>query len=210
MAWILADSPRALGSTLLLSLAGAGLAVGLALPIAVLAARYRSRLVTGLETVTYVGHVVPGIVVGLSLVFFSLAVVPELYQTVIVLAFAYAVLFLPRAIGSARAAIGQVSPALEEVARSLGRSATRTWVTVTARTAWPGIAAGALLVMVTAMKELPATLMLRPIGTSTLATELWEKTTNAAYGAAAPYAIALVLLASVPAYLLSRPRGAGW
>jgi iron(III) transport system permease protein len=65
------------------------------------------------------------------------------------------------------------------------------------------VAAGGLLVLLTAMKELPATLMLRPTGLDTLATELWSRTEVAAYGAAAPYALALIALAAVPAWLMS-------
>jgi iron(III) transport system permease protein len=71
----------------------------------------------------------------------------------------------------------------------------------------PGVAAGGILVLLTAMKELPATLMLRPTGLDTLATELWSRTDVAAYGAAAPYAITLVALAAVPAWLLGRAVG---
>lgn len=191
-------------TTLGLSLGGAALAVALGLPIAILAARHRSRIVAVMESVTYLGNGVPGLVVGLSLVVFTLNVIPGLYQTALALCLAYAIIFLPRAIGSARSAIEQVPPPLEDVSRSLGRGPGRTWFTVTARLSAPGIAAGGLLVAVTAMKELPATLMLLPIGANTLATELWRHTTMAAYAAAAPYAIALVLVASVPAYFLSR------
>ena len=54
------------------------------------------------------------------------------------------------------------------------------------------------------MKELPATLMMRPIGVDTLATRLWQLTDIAAYGAAAPYALSLIIAASVPALLLAR------
>jgi iron(III) transport system permease protein len=68
----------------------------------------------------------------------------------------------------------------------------------------PGILAGTLLVLLTAMKELPATLMLRPTGFDTLATEMWQQTSVAAYGQAAPYALGLVLLAAVPAFVLAR------
>jgi len=75
---------------------------------------------------------------------------------------------------------------------------------VTGRLAWPGIAAGTLLVVLTAMKELPATLMLRPTGFNTLATELWSRTEIQAFGSAAPYALAMILLASVPAWLMGR------
>ncbi|MBX3094513.1 MAG: iron ABC transporter permease [Cryobacterium sp.] len=201
------DWPRLLesaGTTIGLSLGGALLAVTLGLPIAALAARYRLRMAGALESAAYLGNGVPGIVVGLSLVFFTLNVVPALYQTALALCFVYAVIFLPKAIGSARSAIEQVPPSLEDVSRSLGRSAPATWATVTARLAAPGIAAGGLLVAVTAMKELPATLMLLPTGANTLATELWQHTTMTAYAAATPYAIALVLVASIPAYLLSK------
>jgi iron(III) transport system permease protein len=197
---------QAAGSTLVLSAGGALLAVLLAAPVATLAARHRSRPVAAVEATAYLGHGLPGIVVGLSLVFFSLAAVPALYQTAPVLVFAYAVLFLPKAIGSARAAVERVPPVVEEVARTLGRRAAHAWLVVTARQAWPGIAAGGLLVMVTAMKELPATLMLRPVGVQTLATELWQKTSIGAVGAAAPAALLLVLLACVPAWLLAAGR----
>lgn len=195
-------------NTVLLALIGALIAVLLALPIAVLAARYRGRLVRWIESVGHLSLGLPGIVVGLSLVFFSLSVAPGLYQTVFVLAFAYGVLFMPKAIGAIRSSVAQVPTSLEEVARTLGHSRWQAWWHVTARLARPGIAAGALLTAVAAMKELPATLLLRPTGTSTLATELWARTDVSAYGAAAPYAAALVLLAAVPAFLLSGVRRA--
>lgn len=186
------------------SLFGALLALVLALPIAILAARYTSRLVRGIEGAAFLGHALPGVVVGLSLVFLTLAVVPAVYQSLAVLSFAYAVLFLPKAIGASRSSIAAVPPTLETTARSLGRGPLRTWFTVTGRLAWPGIAAGTLLVLLTAMKELPATLMLRPTGFNTLATELWSRTEIQAFGSAAPYALAMILLASVPAWLMGR------
>ena len=204
------DLPRLLGSvgaTLGLAVAGAILAVLLALPIAALAARYRSRLVSAIEAVGFLGHALPGIVVGLSLVYFSLAAVPAFYQTVVVLVFAYAVLFMPKAIGTARSGFAAVPDSLVAVSRTLGLSPLATWWRVNARLALPGIAVGALLVAISVMKELPATLLLRPTGISTLATELWSRTTVFEFGAAAPYAAALVLVAAVPAVLLSGIRG---
>lgn len=204
------DVPRLLGSvgaTLGLAVAGAVLAVLLALPIAALAARYRGRLVDTIEAAGFLGHALPGIVVGLSLVYFSLAVVPAFYQTVVVLVFAYAVLFMPKAIGTSRSGFAAVPDSLAAVSRTLGLSPLATWWRVNARLALPGIAVGALLVAISVMKELPATLLLRPTGISTLATELWARTTVFEFGAAAPYAAALVLVAAVPAVLLSGIRG---
>ncbi|WP_374999657.1 ABC transporter permease [Aeromicrobium sp. CTD01-1L150] len=195
----------AVGSTVAVAAGGALLALVLAVPIGVLAARHRGPVVTVVEAGGFSGHALPGIVVALSLVYFSLRVVPSLYQGVLVLMFAYAVLFLPKAIGATRTSVAQVSPALTEVAQSLGRRPLAAHRAVTWPLATPGVAAGALLVMLTAMKELPATLLLRPTGMDTLATEIWSRTSAAAYGAAAPYALALLVVAAVPAFLLSRP-----
>lgn len=199
----------AVGSTLSLSAIGAILTVALAVPIGVLAARFRGRFVAGVESVSYLGNAIPGIVVGLAMVFLTLNLVPALYQTSLALAAAYAVMFLPKAVGATRTSLEQVPREVEEAARVLGRGPARVWTTVTARIAAPGVLTGGLLVMLTAMKELPATLMLRPIGVETLATELWSKSAVGAFGAAAPYAVALVLTAALPAYLLSRPGRTG-
>ena len=204
------DVPRlveAIGATLGLALTAALVTALVALPIAALAARYRGRLVAMIEAVGFLGHALPGIVVGLSLVFFALAAVPALYQTSVVLVFAYVVLFMPRAIGSMRSGIAAVPGSLTDVSRMLGYSPLVTWWRVTARLALPAIGVGTLLVAISVMKELPATLLLRPTGISTLATELWGRTAVFEFGAAAPYAAALVLLAAVPTVLLSGIRG---
>ena len=67
--------------------------------------------------------------------------------------------------------------------------------------------AGAALVFLAVVTELTATLLLAPIGTTTLATEFWSRAASLAYGAAAPYAALMVLL-SAPATLPAHPRGA--
>jgi len=183
---------------------GAVIALALAVPVGILAARYRGRLVRGIESASFLGHGLPGVVVGLALVFLTISLLPAVYQTLVTLAFAYAVLFAPKAIGSTRSAVAAVSPDLESMARSLGKGAWSAWWATTGRLAWPGIAAGGLLVLLTAMKELPATLMLRPTGFETLATRLWSRTEVGAFGEAAPYALGLILLAAVPAWLMGR------
>ena len=192
-------------ATLILSAAGALLAVLLALPIATLAARHSSRIARVIETAGSLPLALPGIVVGLGLVFFSLNAVPALYQSAAVLAFAYGLLFLPKAIGTVRASIERVPRSLEDVARTLGYGPIATWRRVTARLSRPGILVATLFITVTAMKELPATILLRPTGMNTLAIELWSKTSITAFGAAVPYAIALLALAAIPAVLLA-PR----
>ena len=98
-----------------------------------------------------------------------------------------------------------VPPVLEDVARTLGYSPAQAFMRVTMRLASPGIAAGALLVLLTVMKELPATLMLRPTGENTLATRLWSLSEVGAYAAAAPYSLSLIAIGAIPAFVLAVP-----
>ena len=121
-----------------------------------------------------------------------------IYLQAPLLVLAYAVLFVPLTVGSIRSAVEAAPIRLEEVARSLGRSPVRAFGAVTARVAAPGIAAGTALVLLTCMKELPVTLLLRPTGTDTLATRLWNFSSISDYASAAPYAVALVVFAAVP------------
>ena len=198
------DLAGALGTTVGISALAATVAVAVALPVSILAARYRGPLVTGLESVSYLGHALPGVVVALALVTLSLQFFPGAYQSALVLLAAYGILFLPKSIGASRAAIAQVPEELEETSRTLGRGPVRTWLRVTLPGALPGILAGWVLVATAVAKELPATLMLRPIGFDTLATELWSKTSLGAYGAAAPIGVLLILAGIAPALLLAR------
>ena len=198
---------QAAGSTLSVSALGALATIVLATPVGVLAVRHRGRLGRALEQSTYAGHALPGIVVALALVFFGIRYASPIYQRTPMLVIAYVVLFLPAAVGAVRASVAQSPPALEEMARSLGRTPGGVLRSVTLPLAAPGIAAGAALVFLTCMKELPATLLLRPTGMDTLATELWTQTNVAAYSAAAPYAALLVGLAAAPTLLLGRWSG---
>ncbi|MEU4266638.1 iron ABC transporter permease [Streptomyces sp. NPDC026092] len=203
-------APATLTSTALTTLgvaaAGAALTTLLALPVGVVAARHRGRLAHLLEQAAYAGHAVPGITVALALVFFAVRYARPVYQETPLLICAYAVLFLPVAVAAVRAAVLQAPPVLDDVARSLGRTAFGVLREVTVPLAAPGVAAGAALTFVVCMKELPATLLLRPTGMDTLATRLWTETGSGSFAAAAPYAAVLVLLAAVPSYLLGRHR----
>jgi iron(III) transport system permease protein len=73
----------------------------------------------------------------------------------------------------------------------------------------PGLGAGAALVFIAIVTELTATLLLAPIGTTTLATQFWSNSDSAAYGAAAPYAALMVLLSAPATYLLTREARRG-
>jgi iron(III) transport system permease protein len=192
---------RATGSTVLLAALGALVTTLAAVPVAWLAVRYRGRLTTLVERSTYVANALPGIVVGLALVVASLRLVPLVYQTALLLVVAYAILFLPRAVVTVRAGLEQAPVVLDHVAQSLGTGPIATARRVTLPLIAPSLGAGAALVFLAISTELTATLMLSPIGTRTLATEFWSASSELRYGAAAPYALLLVLI-SVPATVL--------
>jgi iron(III) transport system permease protein len=155
-----------------------------------------------LERSAYVGYALPGIVIALSLVFFGANYAPFLYQTLAMLVFAYVVRFLPQAIGSARASLLQISPRLEEAARSLGRTPSQTLASVTVPLLKPGLLTGLALVFLTGMKELPATLLLGPTGFQTLATRIWSATEQVFFARAAAPALLLVLVSAVSIWII--------
>ncbi len=192
----------ALNSTLAAGSA-AVLGVLLVLPAALLAWRYPSIISRWLERLTLFPSALPGIAVALALVFFGARVGGVVYQSLALLLFAYLIRFMPYALASTRASLDTVSPRLEEAARSLGRRPLGATTAVVLPLARPGMLAGAALVFLSVVKELPATLLLRPIGFDTLATEIWAGTAIGAYSTVAPSALLLVGIAAPLVYLLS-------
>ena len=195
------------------SLFGAALAATVAavaaLPVALLAVRHRDfPLSRPVEVLTYTGYALPGLVVALALVFVAINLGP-LYQSLWLLVVAYALLFLPQSVGATRVALLRVRPSMEEAARGLGRRPWQVLSTITAPLASRGIVAGAALVFLTTMKELPATLILAPIGFETLAVRVWSASSEAFFARAALPALVLIALSSLPLLLpaLSRRDG---
>lgn len=198
---------RATGNSLLVSILAAGVALVAAFPIATLAVRHPGALSSLLERITYVGFALPGIAVALGLVFFGANFARFLYQDLSLLIFAYMVLFLPAAVGSIRASVLQVSPRVEDAARSLGRTPPQVFASITLPLVRPGLFSGAAIVFLLTMKELPATLILRPTGFPTLATSIWSAASEAFFAQAAAPALLLILASSVPlAFLMMRER----
>lgn len=191
-------------TTITFGAAAALMTVALALPVVWLAVRHRGRVSTVVERSTFAAHALPGIVVGLAFVTIAARNLPGIYQTAPLLILGYAVLFLPRAVVSIRSSLEHAAPILEDVSASLGQSLPATLWRVTLPMIRSGLGAGAALVFLAVSTELTATLLLSPLGTTTLATEFWSKSSSVQYGAAAPYALLLILV-SVPAtWMLSR------
>jgi iron(III) transport system permease protein len=183
--------------------AGAALvAVTLALPVAYWAARSTSRLALAVERLCHSGFALPGIVIGLALVFFASRLLRPLYQSLALLLIAYVVRFLPQALTAVRSSLAALAPVFEEAARSLGRGPWSVFRTVVVPVIRPGLLTGGGLVFLTAMKELPATLLLRPTGFETLAIRIWTTADEGVYSQAAVPALLLVVGSAVPLYLL--------
>ncbi|MCH7952831.1 MAG: iron ABC transporter permease [Chloroflexi bacterium] len=187
----------AVNSVQVSSLAAAA-AILFALPVAVFSVRYPGALSRLIERASYTGFALPGISIALALVFFGANYAPWIYQTLPLLVFAYVVRFMPQALGASRASLLQTNPKTEEAARGLGKGKLAVLRRITLPQLQPGLSTGALLVFLTAIKELPATLLLSPIGFSTLATQIWASTNEAMFARAAAPAILLVLIAAIP------------
>lgn len=183
------------------------LAAALSLPVALLSARYPSRTSRFIARFCQVGYALPGVVIALSLVLLVNRALPFLYATPLVVVLAYVLRHMPQAVRSSEAALNQLSPSLEEAARTLGRTPLQTLFQVTLPLILPGLLAGGALVFLTSLKELPATLLLRPPGFDTLAVRVWVWAGEGFYVQAAPAALILVLVAALPlAFLLRREQ----
>jgi iron(III) transport system permease protein len=195
-------------NSITVSLAAAAVTVAVALPVAVLAVRYRSWWPSRvIERSTYIGFGLPGIVVAIALVFFGVNYARPVYQSNWLLIFGYLVLFLPAAVGATKSSLLQVSPRIEEAAQGLGRPPWRVLLTVTIPLVMPGLLAGAAMVFLLTMKELPATLILSPIGFKTLATAIWDASVDAFFARTAAAALLLIAMAGMPtAYMVLRDR----
>jgi iron(III) transport system permease protein len=189
-------------NSLYVSLVAALVTVVMSLPVAVLLVRYPSIVSKAIEPATYTGYALPGVVVALALVFFGVNFARPVYQTIWLLVFAYAVLFFPVALGSVRSSLLQISPRVEDAARGLGHNPVRVLLKITIPMMKSGVLMGAALVFLLTMKELPATLILGPLGFKTLASSVWSASSEAFFARAAAPALMLVLMSSVPMAIL--------
>lgn len=193
------------GSTALLSVAAALVATALVLPVAFLTSRHRSRLGGVVNAAVVGGFALPGFLVALSLVFWTLSGpswTSGLYQTVPVLVAAYVVHFGAQAMRASQVAVTGVPRRLDDAARSLGARRARRFTSVELPLMLPGLLAGAGLVLLSTMKELPATLMLRPTAVETLAVQIWRSREAARWSETGLASLVLVALSAALTWVL--------
>lgn len=193
------DLLRYAGNSLSSAGAAALIALILAWPLAYRAVRYEAR---GLSWLAQAGQALPGVLIALALALLLHRFLPALYFTVWALIFAYVIRFFPHALQASEAGLARFPVRLEEAARSLGCATLKIWGRLTLPLVAPSLVAGGTLVLLNALRELPATLLLRPPGFDTLPVRLWIAAGEGFYAQAAAPALLLILLSLPLLYLL--------
>lgn len=203
-------------------LAGGGtlVALGLGAVVAVALRLSRGPLVPALARLAGTGYAIPGTVLAIGLLT-PLAGFDNLVNGLMVqmtgtgtglllsgsgaaLVIAYAIRFLSIPIGGLEAGYAKMSVHLDMAARSLGSTRTRVIERIHLPLLRPAAATAALIVFVDGMKELPATLLLRPLGVETLATHIYGEAARGTYEDGALAALAIILVGLGPVLLLAR------
>ncbi len=204
--------------TLLLGVMGALLTVACALLLAYIRKQWPDNITRFSTQLATLGYAMPGAVlaVGIMLLFTWMDAGIEimtggtgllLSSSVIALLFAYLVRFLAVAHGPVESALERITPSIQQAARSLGASHREVLWRIYLPVLRPGLLTAALLVFVDIMKEMPATLLLRPFDWDTLAIRIFEMTSEGEWERAALPALTLVLVGLIPVILLVRRSG---
>jgi iron(III) transport system permease protein len=211
---------RSLGNTVVLSLFATASAVTAGVAIAYAARLVRGRIAAAMTAVASLGYATPGTVVALGLLPVVTgfdAIVSDTSRALTgattgmvvlgsgaALVYAYLVRFLAIPTGGTDAALSRIATSVDEAAATLGQGATRRLWLIHLPIIRPAITTAALLVFVDCMKELPATLLLRPLGFETLATHLYGEASRGTYEDGAIAALLIVCVGLGPVWLLAR------
>ena len=206
-------------NSMLLAAAAAALAVAVALVLAY-GLRLRPGPVIGLSArLASLGYAAPGSVIAVGVLLplawldnridasmqavFGVSTGLVLSGTLVALMFAYLVRFLAVSFNTVEASLGKVTPTMDGAARTLGLGPAATLARVHAPLISGGLLTAAILVFVDVMKELPATLIMRPFNFNTLAVRAFELASDEQLAEAAPAALAIVAAGVVPVVLLT-------
>ena len=213
-----------LGDALLNSILTAGATAVITVCVALLLTNalrlVQSRGIVALVRLASIGYALPGTIMGLGLLFalarfdntidaffraeFGFSTGLLLTGSAAAVVMACSIRFTALAEGAIRSGVEKLPPHLDEAARSLGRSPTQSAMLILLPLLRPAILTAAVLVFVDTVKELSATILLRPFGFNTLATSVYENASRAAIEETGPAALLIIITALVPVVLLSR------
>jgi iron(III) transport system permease protein len=191
-------------NTLAVSVAGTVLTMAAALVVVYAARLHRSRWSMAMTQIASLGYAVPGIVLAIGLLPVVTGIHIVLLTSGVAIVIAYVIRFLAIGAGGTESGFGRVPLSVDDAARTLGDSPARRLWRIHLPLTRPALAMSALLVFVDCMKELPATLMLRPVGFETLATHLYGDAVRGTYEDAAIAALLIVVAGLIPVLLLAR------
>ena len=180
-------------NSLMISVSAATLATIAALPVALFQAKYRNGLSQAYVHISSLGFVLPGPVIALGILAFVIATIDGIYGTVFVLILAMVIRFLPLSVQAQEAAVQQLTPSLAEAGRSLGASSFENLRRVVLPFLRNGMLSAWVLVFIDTLKELPATMLLRPTGFDTLPVRIWLEASEENLELAAPPALMLII-----------------
>lgn len=212
------------GNSVLLASVGAGVVIALALLIAYGVRRSAltegRRVVRLLSRFVTLGYAMPGAVIAIGVLMVVNPIDADLTQlaetlgrtnpnfiltgTIMALTYAYIVRFMAVGFNSVESSMEKVKPSMEEAARCLGAKPWRVLTRIHAPLVSAGMAAGAILVFVDIMKELPATLLLRPFAMDTLALWTYFLAMESFWEAAAIPSLTIVAIGLIPVFILMR------
>ena len=216
---------KALWNSALVSSSAAILTVILAFVLSYAARTDRSRLATGASRLAWLGYGIPGTVRGIG-VLIPLAAFDNAFDgflraylgistglllsgTGFAIVYAYTVRFLTMAEGTIDAGFQKLSPHLDMASRTLGRSGLQTLREVLLPNLRPAVLTAALLVFIETLKELSATILLRPFNFNTLATLVYEDASRGMAQDSSVAALIIILAGLIPVILVSRSLDAG-
>lgn len=186
------------------SVVAGAVAVVVTLPVAYAAARYRNRIAGAAAASVTSVFALPGLVVALAVVFWAIRApgpLAALYQTFPLLVLAYVLHFGAQSMRASQAAIADVPKRYEDAARTLGVTGRRRLFSIDLPLVMPGLITGGGLVLLSTLKELPATLLLAPIGFETLATTIWNAAEDGFFAEVGITSLVLVLLSGILTWL---------
>jgi iron(III) transport system permease protein len=180
------------------------------LPVAFSVVRRRTLVAEGASAAVTSVFALPGLVVALAVGFWAIQVpdpLAGLYQSFPLLIFAYVLHFGAQSMRSSQAAIAAVPERFDDAARTLGVSSRRRILEIDVPLIAPGLITGGGLVLLSTLKELPATLLLAPTGFETLATRIWGAAEDGFYAEVGISSLVLILLSALLTwFLILRPE----
>jgi len=184
-------------NSLIVSISVASMALLVAMPVALYHARKHTFFSQACIHFSSIGFVLPGPVIALGIMTFLLAQLPLLYGTLVALVLALVIRFLPLAVQSQEASLQQLTPSIEQAGRILGAGPFENLRRIILPMIRNGMVGAWVLVFIDTLKELPATLLLRPTGFDTLPVRIWIEASEEMLELAAPAAL-MIMVGTLP------------